>query len=53
MQYPKFLKKNGSIGLVAPSFGCTTFPYKDKLNTAIKTLKEKGRSEEHTSNSSH
>lgn len=42
MQYPKFLKKNGSIGLVAPSFGCTTFPYKDKLNTAIKTLKEKG-----------
>ena len=28
MRYPEFLKKNGTIGFVAPSFGCATEPYK-------------------------
>ncbi len=27
MKYPKFLPKNGTIGFVAPSFGCATEPY--------------------------
>lgn len=28
MRYPEFLKKNGTIGFVAPSFGCAIEPYK-------------------------
>lgn len=27
MRYPEFLKENGTIGFVAPSFGCATEPY--------------------------
>ena len=27
MRYPKFLPVNGTIGFVAPSFGCATEPY--------------------------
>jgi len=27
MRYPKFLKENGTIGFVAPAFGCATEPY--------------------------
>lgn len=27
MRYPTFLPENGTIGFVAPSFGCTTEPY--------------------------
>lgn len=27
MKYPKFLPQNGTIGFVAPSFGCATEPY--------------------------
>ncbi|MCR5322416.1 MAG: LD-carboxypeptidase [Lachnospiraceae bacterium] len=27
MRYPEFLKKNGKIGFIAPSFGCATEPY--------------------------
>lgn len=27
MKYPKFLPKNGTIGFMAPSFGCATEPY--------------------------
>lgn len=28
MRYPKFLRENGTIGFVAPSFGCATEPYR-------------------------
>lgn len=28
MRYPEFLKENGTIGFVAPAFGCATEPYK-------------------------
>ena len=28
MRYPDFLKENGTIGFVAPAFGCATEPYK-------------------------
>ena len=27
MRYPDFLKENGRIGFIAPSFGCATMPY--------------------------
>lgn len=41
---PKFLKENSSIYLIAPSFGCTTSPYKQRLNRSIKNLKKMGYS---------
>lgn len=41
---PKFLDKNGSIYLIAPSFGCTTSPYKQRLSRSIKNLKKMGYS---------
>jgi len=42
MHYPKFLQKNDTIGLVAPSFGCNQDPYATRLQSAIATLKSKG-----------
>lgn len=42
MRYPKFLEKNGTIGLVAPSFGCTIEPYKSTFENALKTWKNMG-----------
>ena len=42
MRYPEFIKKNDKISLVAPSFGCTTSPYKERLKVAIKNLKNIG-----------
>lgn len=35
MRYPEFLKENGTIGFVAPSFGCATEPYKTAFDHAI------------------
>ncbi len=35
MKYPNFLKEKGIIGLVSPSFGCSTEPYKSRLIAAI------------------
>ena len=35
MRYPKFLKEGGSIGFLAPSFGCTTSPYKEAFDSAL------------------
>lgn len=37
-----YLKPKGKISLVAPSFGCTTEPYKTRLEIAIKNLKKDG-----------
>ena len=42
MRYPKFLQKNGTIGFVAPSFGCTTEPYKSTFDNALKNFKQMG-----------
>lgn len=42
MKYPAFLKENGTIGLVAPSFGCTFEPYKSCMDAAINRFKEMG-----------
>lgn len=42
MRYPEFLKDQGSIGFVAPSFGCATEPYVSRFNSAIKKFDEMG-----------
>ena len=38
----KYLNKNSKIYLVAPSFGCTTSPYYERLNRAIPRLEKAG-----------
>jgi len=41
MRYPKFLPEHGTIGFVAPSFGCATEPYKSAfINAQNKLLKQ-------------
>ena len=42
MRFPENLKKSGTIGFVAPSFGCTTEPYKSAFANAQKKWKEMG-----------
>ena len=38
MRYPEYLKPNGTIGFVAPSFGCNIEPYRSAFNNAMKKL---------------
>ncbi len=42
MRYPAFLRENGTIGFVAPSFGCATEPYKSGFLNAQKRWEEQG-----------
>lgn len=42
MRYPEFLKENGTIGFVAPSFGCATEPYISRFDSALEKLRDKG-----------
>ncbi|QFJ54563.1 S66 family peptidase [Pseudobutyrivibrio xylanivorans] len=42
MRYPKFLQPGGTIGLVAPSFGCSVDPYKSCLDAAEKRFEGMG-----------
>lgn len=42
MRYPKFLQPGGTIGFVAPSFGCATEPYKSAFLHAQEKWKEQG-----------
>lgn len=42
MRYPKFLTKDKNILFVAPSFGCTTEPYKSRLIKAKEVLEKHG-----------
>lgn len=42
MKYPKFLAKNGTIGFVAPSFGCNTEPYKTAFDSSLEKFKKLG-----------
>lgn len=42
MRYPKFLSENGTIGFVAPSFGCNIEPYRSGFVNAQKKFKELG-----------
>lgn len=42
MKYPKYIKKNDTIGFVSPSFGCGTEPYISAFENAKRKLKERG-----------
>ena len=42
MKEINYLKDGGKISLVAPSFGCTTEPYKTRLQVAINNFKKLG-----------
>lgn len=42
MKYPKFLTPDGTIGFVAPSFGCNTEPYKTAFNHALSKFEAMG-----------
>ena len=42
MKYPEFLKENGTIGFVAPSFGCVIEPYHSAFKNALRKWEENG-----------
>ncbi|MCD8332950.1 MAG: LD-carboxypeptidase [Clostridiales bacterium] len=42
MQYPTFLKKGGTIGFVAPSYGCNIEPYRTAFDSALETFRSMG-----------
>ena len=42
MRYPGFLPKNGCVGVIAPSFGCTTEPYASQFKSAVSFLEGEG-----------
>lgn len=42
MRYPDFLKEYGTIGFVAPSFGCNTEPYRTAFLHALQKFREEG-----------
>ncbi len=42
MRYPEFLREKGTIGFVAPSFGCGTEPYKTAFENAMSKWKADG-----------
>ena len=42
MKYPEFLKEKGTVGFIAPSFGCAGEPYRTAFENAIKKWKEMG-----------
>ena len=42
MRYPEFLRENGTIGFVAPSFGCAIEPYRTAFKHALDKFKGLG-----------
>lgn len=42
MRYAPFLKKQGTIGFVAPSFGCNIEPYRSAFENALKKFRAAG-----------
>lgn len=42
MRYPKSIEKGGSIGFLAPSFGCNIEPYKSAFDNALKKFQGMG-----------
>ncbi len=42
MRYPKFLQEGGTIGFVAPSYGCNIEPYKTAFKSALATFRNMG-----------
>ena len=44
MRYPEFLKDGGTVGFIAPSYGCNMEPYKSAFANAQKKLRSFGYS---------
>lgn len=44
MRYPQYLPEHGTIGFVAPSFGCSIEPYRSAFINAQKKFKKMGHS---------
>ncbi len=42
MRYPKHLPKGGTIGFLAPSFGCNIEPYRTAFAHALEKWREMG-----------
>lgn len=42
MRYPEFLKENGTVGFVSPSFSCATEPYRTAFLNSVDYWKKKG-----------
>ncbi len=42
MRYPRFLSKNGTIGFVAPAFGCAQEPYYSAFTHALERFHAMG-----------
>ena len=42
MRYPKPLQPGGTIGFIAPSFGCAIEPYKTRFENALSLFREMG-----------
>ena len=42
MRFPVFLQEGGTIGLIAPSFGCTTEPYHSAFESALESFSRMG-----------
>ena len=42
MRYPQFLKDNGRIGFIAPSFGCATEPYRSDFEESVRRFSDLG-----------
>ena len=42
MNFPEFIKDNGTVGFVAPSFGCNIEPYKSAFESALEFWKSNG-----------
>lgn len=42
MRYPEFIKENGTIGFVAPSFGCAIEPYHSAFKNALNKWEKNG-----------
>ena len=44
MRIPKFLKDHGTIGFVAPSYGCNIEPYRSGFEQAQENFRSRGYS---------
>ena len=42
MRYPEFIRDGGTIGFVAPSFGCASEPYESAFKNALKEFTRRG-----------
>ena len=42
MRYPEFLAHGGRIGFIAPSFGCSTEPYRTAFDAALELFRRRG-----------